>query len=59
MLHVICEILHVKCDVWLGVNILSKCQLPTSYGLGVKVFKDLEEKDHFKQVNESMMNVFV
>ena len=29
---------HVTCDMWREVNILSKFQVPSSYGLGVKVF---------------------
>ena len=35
------EVLHVRvCDHSL------KFQVPSSYGLGVKVFEDFEEKDH-------------
>ena len=31
MWHVTCDTLHVTCDIWWGVNILSKCKLPNSY----------------------------
>ena len=33
-----CDKRHVTCDMWWKVNILSKCQVPSSNGLGVKVF---------------------
>ena len=38
--HVTCDTWHVTYDTWqVGVvNHLSKCELPSSYGLGVKVF---------------------
>ena len=37
--HVTCDTWHVTCDMWhvVGVNNLSKFQLPSSYGLGWKV----------------------
>ena len=28
---------HMTCDTWREVNILSKCQVPSSYGLKMKV----------------------
>ena len=31
--------------VW-EVNIISKCQFPSSYGFGMKAFDDFKEKDH-------------
>ena len=34
-LHLTPDKWHLKCDMWWGVNILSKFQLPKSYGLGV------------------------
>ena len=40
-----------------GVNILSKFQLPSSYGLGVMMFKGLEEKDD--RLNQLITKVFV
>ena len=36
----------------MGVNILSKCQLPSSYGLGLKI-EDSEEKS---EVENQLMN---
>ena len=36
--HVTCEMWHMKCNWWLTVNILLKCQVPSSYTLGMKVF---------------------
>ena len=38
---------HVTYDMWWGVNILSKFQLPSFYGLRGTVFKDISTKDHF------------
>ena len=32
--HVTCDTWHTACDTWCGVNILLKCQLPSSYGFG-------------------------
>ena len=37
MWHMIYDTWHVTCDTWREVNTLSKCQVPRSYGLGVKV----------------------
>ena len=37
---------HVTRDMWLEVKIVSKLQLPSSNGLEVVIFEDLEEKDH-------------
>ena len=34
MLRVPLDTWHLTCDMWWGVNILSKYQLPSSYGLG-------------------------
>ena len=36
--HMTCDVWHVTHDRWGEVNLLLKCQLPSSYGLGVKVF---------------------
>ena len=36
--HVTRDTWHLPCDTWWGVNILSKCQLPSSYGLVVMMF---------------------
>ena len=43
--HLTCDMWHVTCDTWhitrdrLGeVNLLSKCQPSSSFGLGIKVF---------------------
>ena len=30
----------MTCDIWLGVNILSKLQLPSSYGLDLMKFRN-------------------
>ena len=38
MLQVTFDMLHVTCNMWWGVNILSKFQLHSSYGLGETVF---------------------
>ena len=38
MWHVTCDTWHVPCDTWWGVNILSKFQLSSSYGLGKTVY---------------------
>ena len=32
---------HVTCDKWEEVNLLSKFQLPSSYGLGIWFFEDI------------------
>ena len=49
----------MTCDKWLGVNILSKFQLPSrSYSLAVMMFEGLEEK--YYQMNKSVITkVFV
>ena len=41
MQHMLCDTWHLTCDMWhvVGVNILSKSQLPSSYGLGGKVIQ--------------------
>ena len=36
--HMTPDIWHMTPDMWRGVKILSKCQLPISYGLGVMKF---------------------
>ena len=36
---------HVTTDTFWGVNILSKCQLPSSYRCDLWYYEDLEEKD--------------
>ena len=36
--YVTCETGYVTCDMWWGVNILSKCQLPSFNGLGFIMF---------------------
>ena len=38
MWHMTCNTWHVTCDMLWGVNILSKLQLPSSYGLGFMIF---------------------
>ena len=40
--HVTYDTWHVTCDTWSGVNNLSKFPLPSSYGLGGKVFWRLD-----------------
>ena len=45
MWHVTRDMWHMACDRWGDVNLLSKSQLPSSYGLGVKVFEDFFTKD--------------
>ena len=40
----------MTCDIWLGVNILSKFQLPSSYGFDRQCLEDSEQKDHL--INE-------
>ena len=47
MIH---DMWHVKCDTRLVVMIVLKFQVPSSNGLGVMVFEDLEEKDEW--INE-------
>ena len=42
--HVKCDTWHVTHDRWGEVNLLSKCQVPCSHGLGVKVFWRIEGK---------------
>ena len=42
--HITCDTWHVTCDMLWGVNILSKCQLPSSYSLGGKVIWQSEGK---------------
>ena len=37
MWHMIQDMWHMTCDTWWGMNILSKCQLPSSFGLGSRV----------------------
>ena len=36
--HVLRDMWHVTCDMLLGVNIVSKFQLPSSYGLWFMIF---------------------
>ena len=36
--QVIHDTWHLTCDMWCGVNILSTCQLPSFYRLGVMMF---------------------
>ena len=45
---------RMKCDTWWGVNILSKCQLPSFY-------EDLEEKDDSlnQLMNELITRLFI
>ena len=50
MWHVTSDTWHVTYDIWREVNILSKCQVPSSYGLG-----GLEGKDELvRWINELM-----
>ena len=51
---------HMTCDTWWGVNILSKFQLPSSYGLGKTVFWKYFHKGSLpRSVTELMTKVFV
>ena len=63
MWNMICDMWHMTRDRWGKVNLLSKFQLPSYYGLGVKVFQRYFHKgslrDWIKQINELMTNVFV
>ena len=36
--HMRCYMRQMTCDTWWELNILAKCQVPSSKGLGVKVF---------------------
>ena len=47
----------MTCDTWRKVNLLLTFQLSSSYGLGVKVVKDIFTKDELP--NELMIKVFV
>ena len=40
---------HVTCDTWWGVNIITKCQLPSSFGLWFMIFWRLggKTRGHF------------
>ena len=44
MWHMACDLWHVTCDMLWGVNILSKSQLPRSYGLWFMISWRLGEK---------------
>ena len=46
----------MTCDTLWGVNILSKFQLPSSYGFGLTGLEDSEQKDDSidESVNESV-----
>ena len=50
--HVTCDTWHVICDTWKDVNILSKFQVPSSYGFGLKVCRRFGGKDRW--LNEWM-----
>ena len=56
MWHLIGDTRQVTRDTWYGVNILSKFQLSSSSGLGVKMFWRFGGK---ALVNESVTEVFV
>ena len=54
MWHVTGDMWHVTCDTWRELNILSKFQVPSSYGLGVKVSWRFGQNGSVrKSVNES------
>ena len=50
--HVTCHTWHLTCKMWqvMGVNIPSKCQLPSSYSLGKKVFSRLGGNGWLRQL---------
>ena len=57
--HMTHDTWHVTRDMWhlVGVNILSKFKLPSSYGLGWQWLEDSEQKDH--RITELIKKVFV
>ena len=51
--HVTRDMWHVTYDTWWGVNILSKFQLPSSYGLGVMIIRSFGGKGSLTEsINE-------
>ena len=54
--HMTGGIYHVACDMCRKVNILSKCQVPSSYGLGVKLLWQFLEKGWLYQWNNEVIN---
>ena len=51
---------HMTCDRWEEVNLLSKFRLPSSYGLGVKLFGRYFQKGWLADwFNESVAKVIV
>ena len=58
MWHMIHDIWYVTCDTWREVNLLSKCQVSSSYGLGVKVLWRYLNKRNTYIMNEWMTMVF-
>ena len=60
MWHVTSDTWHLTCDTWLVVNILSKFQLPCSYGLGFMMSWRFGGKRSLTQsVNELIKRLFV
>ena len=58
MTHDVWQVTH---DIWhlVGVNILSKCQLPSSYGLGVMMFQRFGGKGSLTHLMQWITKVFV
>ena len=62
MWHVTHDMWHMICNTQLVVKIVSKCQIPSSNGLGVMFFfEDVEEKNELltELMNELMTKVFI
>ena len=59
MWHVTCVMWLVTCDTWWGVTILSKCQPPSFYSLGMKVIWRYFHKGINQLINQLMTKVFV
>ena len=60
MWHVTRDMWHVTCDMLWGVNILSKFQLPSSYGLWFMIFWRFGGKGWLTDsINQSITKVFV
>ena len=61
MWHVTRDMWHFTCDTQGVVNIVSKCQVPSSKGLEVGCFEEMEEKGDLinEWINQSVTDVFV
>ena len=53
MWHMTCDSWSVTRDRWEEVNLLSKLQLPSSYGLGVKVLTKIAKPSYFCVWNQN------